>query len=157
MRSFQLEKETGEKVRKGCEAGSAQGASGFPCSLSATGLILPAASFLCCAFHGIHVPQQMLGASCRTCSVSSASCSAFTWHQVWVTFPNPVRIKFAQLQKLAGALLTHPSLSKQEMEAEPCNHTWPVYEVTIPWLRGGIRLCTCVAEAVTIRSQMVLL
>ena len=141
MRSFQLEKETGEKVRKGCEEGSEHDVSGFPCSLSATYLILPASSFLRCAFHGIHVPQQMLGASCRTCSVTSASRSAFTQHWVWVTFPDLVRIKFAQLQRSAQVLLTHPSLPKREMEAEPCNHTWPVYEVAIPWLRWGIQVC----------------
>lgn len=69
------------------------------------------------------------------CSVSSDSHSAFTQPQVWVIFPDVVRIKFVQLQRLAQVLLTHPSLPKQEMEAEPCNHIWPVYEVTITWLR----------------------
>ena len=78
--------------------------------------------------------------TCRTCSVSCASHSAFREHQVWVTFPDPVRIKFAQLQRLAWVLLTYHSLPKQEVETEPLNHTWPIYEVTIPWLRWAIRL-----------------
>lgn len=125
--------------------GSAQDASDFPCSLSAMYLILPASSFFCSAFHGIHVPQWMLGASCRTCCVASASRSASTRYRVWVTFPNPVRIKFAPLQSLARVPIPHPSLPKQETEAEPCHHTWPVYEVTIPWLRRGIWLPVCVS------------
>lgn len=148
---FPARKETSEKVRKG----STQEVSGFPCSLSATNLIVSASSFSCCAFHEIHVPQWILGASCRTCHVSSVSLSAFTQHQVWVTFLDLVRTKFAWFQRLVQVLFTLPSLPKEE-EPEPCNHTWPVYEVNVPQLREGIN-CVCVAEAVTIHGQMGLL
>lgn len=90
-------------------------------------LILLASSFLCCAFPGMYIPQQMLGASCRSCSLSSASCSTVTQHQAWGIFLELLRIKFPQFQRLVQALLTLLSLPKQEMEGEPCNLTWTVY------------------------------
>lgn len=97
--------------------------------------------FLGCAFHGIHVLQRMLGTYCRMSSVFRASHSAFTQHWVGMTFADPVRIKLGQLQRLAWVLLTRPRLPEQEMEADPCNHTCPAYEVPVSWLRRGVRLC----------------
>lgn len=157
MRSFQLEKETGEKVRKGCEAGSAQEVSGFPCPLSATYLILPASSFLCCAFHGVRVPQQVLRATRRTCSLSSASRSGFTQHRVWVTFPDPVRIKFAQSQRLA----CHPCspipacLSRRWKQSLAITPGQFMKLLSLVW--DEVSVCVCVDEAVIIHSQMGLL
>lgn len=149
MRSFQLEKETGEKVRKGWEEGTAQDVSVPFCYRPESACIL---IFVLC-FPWILAPQRMLGGSFRIVLCFQCLTFCFAQHQVWVTFPDPVRIKCAQLQWLAWVLLTHSSLPRQETEAEPCNHTWPVYEVTIPWLRQGIWLCMCAAEAITIESD----
>lgn len=139
MRSFQLEKETGEKVGEGCEVGSAQEVSGFLRSLSATYPASACILILVLCFLWDACSSTDAGSILQ--DVSSASRSAFTQHRVWVMFSHQVRIKPAQLQRLARVLLTQPSLPKQEREAEPCNHTWLVYEVTIPCLRRGTRLC----------------
>lgn len=88
MRSFQLEKETGEKVRKACEVGRAQDISGFPCSLSATYLILPASSFLKLCFpwksgsseDAGSILQDVLCFPCITfCFHSALSLDDFYW------------------------------------------------------------------------------
>lgn len=157
MRSFQLEKETGEKVRKGCEVGSAQDISGFPCSLSATCLILPASSLfrLCFPWNtgSSEDAESILQDAC------CFPCISFCFHQLWVwmTFVDPVRVKLIKLQRLAWVLLTHPSPPGQEMETKPSNHTCPAYEVPVSWLRPGVWLCVSVAEAVAIHSQTSLL
>lgn len=144
MRSLWLEKETGEKVRKGCEAGSAQKVSGFPVSF------LPDSA--CIPIFVLYFPWDAYSSADagRILQVIlSLQCLSFCFHTALSLgdISQSGKSKFSWLQRLAWALLTPSNPPKQEMEAKPQNYTWTVYWSYCPstemTLSGCVRCWGC--------------